>query len=205
MGPVLWSADPDVFAVSNPEAIDELGYDLGSHLDMMHETPWCMGIAWASANIYFVFEGLTSTIARYDFQEDHGAGFDDHSDGTVERFIDVDVLRVEDVPSHMVYDPIEDLLYVADTGNSRIKVLDPTTASVSDEFRGQETMVQELLGAGWRSLVRAGGEADLQQPSGIALRDGVLYVSDNLTSRITAFAWMAPSSTSSTSMSKKVA
>jgi hypothetical protein len=188
MGPALWSADPALFAISNPEAVDFLGYDLGSHLDMMHETPWCMGIAWVNANIYYVFEGLNSTIARYDFKRDHGPGFDDHSDGTVERFIDVDVLRVADVPSHMVYDPIQELLYVADTGNSRIAVLDPTTASVSDEFPGKETMVQELLGAGWSSLVRAGGVADLQQPSGIALRDGVLYVSDNLTSRITAFA-----------------
>ena len=66
MGPALWSADAAIFAISNPEAVDEVGFDLGSHLDMMHETPLCMGIAWVSDNIYFVFEGSTGTIARYD-------------------------------------------------------------------------------------------------------------------------------------------
>ena len=43
MGPSLWTADLDIFAYSNPEAVDylteEFGFpaDLGSHLDMLHE------------------------------------------------------------------------------------------------------------------------------------------------------------------------
>ena len=186
MGPALWSADAAIFAISNPEAVDEVGYDLGSHLDMMHETPLCMGIAWVSDNIYFVFEGSTGTIARYDFKTDHGPGFDDHGDGTVERFVDVDVARTADVPSHMVYDHDSELLYVADTGNNRVNVLDVSTAFQTDEFGGFETLVQESTGATWTPFV-LGADGDLQAPSGLALHKGVLFVGDNLSSRVSAF------------------
>ena len=203
MGPALWSASDEIFAISNPEAIAVNG-DLGSHLDMMHETPLCMGIAWVSDNVYFVFEGLEVTeaealtfppnerprpremgIARYDFKSDHGPGFDFHSDGTVERFMDTDVKRVADVPSHLVYDHDSELLYVADTGNARIQVLDPSTSLAIRQFSGFETMVQELEGAKWTTFL--GAEAELQAPSGLALKNGVLYVGDNLTSTVSAF------------------
>ena len=46
-GPTLWSSDPAIFGITNPDAVDELGFDLGSHLDMLHESPQCMGIAWS--------------------------------------------------------------------------------------------------------------------------------------------------------------
>lgn len=144
IGPALWSAEPDVFAKTNPAAVSaNQGNDLGSHLDMMHETPECIGIAWETQNVYFAFEGLTGTIARYDFADNHGPGFDDHTDGFVERFIDADVARVAGVPSHMAYDHDSDLLYVADTGNARIGVLDISTASAGG------------AGDGWRRLVDA--------------------------------------------------
>jgi hypothetical protein len=187
MGPALWSADDDIFAISNPEAIaDNGGADLGSHLDMMHETPLCMGIAWVSDNIYFVYEGLTGTIARYDFRSDHGPGFDFHGDGTVERFVDVAVGYAEDVPSHLVYDHNTDLLYVADTAGGRVLRIDADTAIQMREFRGFETMVQESEGATVESFL-VGGDADMQLPSGLALAGDTLFVSDNLTSTIHAF------------------
>ena len=206
MGPALWSSADEVFALSNPEAVAQNPFnsDLGSHLDMMHETPLCMGIAWVSDNIYYVFEGLEITeeealtfpankrprprkmgIARYDFKTDHGPGFDYHADGTVERFTDTDVKRVADVPSHLVYDHNSELLYVADTGNARIQVLDTSRTIALTQFRGFETMVQELDGAKWTTFL--GEEAEFQAPSGLALKDGVLYVGDNLTSTVSAF------------------
>ena len=189
MGPALWSADPEVFAISNPDAVAELDYDLGSHLDMLHESPLCMGIAWAhEGNIYYTFDGLTGTISRYDFVEDHGPGFDDHSDGIIERYAGVDVARVEDVPSHMVVDPETGLVYVADTGNSRIAVLDPESATGERNLFPVEqgTTLVELQGASMETLVDA-DSGELQQPSGLTLHDGLLYVSDHANSRISAF------------------
>ena len=85
-GPTLWPSNLDVFAESNPAAVEYLtqlfGFptDLGSHLDMQHETPLCTGIAWERDNVYWTFDGLNETIDRVDFQEDHGPGYDDHSD-----------------------------------------------------------------------------------------------------------------------------
>lgn len=186
MGPALWSADPTVFAKSNPEAVAENGFDLGSHLDMLHESPLCMGIAWEKDNLYFTFDGLAGTISRYDFAGDHGPGFDDHTDGFVERYVDVDVSRVENVPSHMVFDRDSGTLLVADTGNARINVLDPSTATVARTYRGFETPIMEMEGADWSTLV-SDDDGDLEAPSGIALKDEVIYVTDNATSRISAF------------------
>lgn len=191
MGPALWSADDSIFAISNPEAVQENGFDLGSHLDMMHETPLCMGITWVEDNVYFVYEGLTGTIARYDFKTDHGPGFDFHGDGTVERFTDVEVGYVEDVPSHIVYDHARDVVYVADTANSRVLTVDVSSALQVREFRGFETMVQESEGATVAVFAGAGAEGeaavDLQLPSGLAIFDDILFIGDNLSSTIYAF------------------
>jgi DNA-binding beta-propeller fold protein YncE len=189
MGPALWSADPEIFAQSNPEAVAAIDYDLGSHIDMLHESPLCMGIAWAGeGNVYFTFDGLTGTISRYDFREDHGPGFDDHSDGVIERFAGVDVVRVEDVPSHMVVDPETGLVYVADTGNARIAVFDPESATDERSLFPVEagTTLMEKQGASIETLVDA-DTGELEQPSGLTLHDGLLYVTDHATSRISAF------------------
>lgn len=188
MGPTLWSADLDVFAHSNPAAESQLGFDLGSHIDMLHESPLCMGIAWVDANVYFTFDGLAGSISRYDFVQDHGPGFDDHSDGVIQRFPEAKVERVAEVPSHLAYDSDTGLLYIADTGHSRIAVLDASTAAVARPLAAKEpgTTLLEMAGAGWSELVN-GGDGYLELPSGVALHDGVVYVTDNANSRITAF------------------
>ena len=49
MGPTLWTSDPEIFGY-NPDAVEYLSdlfgmpVDLGSHIDMLHESP----SAWAS-------------------------------------------------------------------------------------------------------------------------------------------------------------
>jgi hypothetical protein len=188
MGPTLWPADFDIYAHSNPEAVAGLGFDLGSHLDMLHESPLCMGIAWEKDNVYWTFDGLTGSISRYDFMQDHGVGWDDHSDGVIARYAEGEVARVECIPSHLAYDHETGLLYIADTGNARIAVLDTTTGrsrgrlSVIEPGTQLWKMVDYDLGT-----LADGAAAELTLPSGLALYDGHLYVADNETSRITAF------------------
>ena len=146
MGPSLWSADPDIFASTNPAAVNYLSnlygfyVDLGSHLDMLHESPLCMGIAWETDNVYWVFDGSDGSIVRYDFAEDHDVGYDDHSDGIIARYVTGRVSRVADVPSHLVYDDSSGLLYIADTGNNRVAVLDTTSGK-----RGQNLPMSEQV------------------------------------------------------------
>lgn len=194
MGPSLWSSDPDVFAVSNPEAVafmsDLWGMytDLGSHLDMLHQTPLCMGMAWQTENLYWVFNGRTNSINRVDFQDDHGVGYDDHSDGLVGRYVVGEVSRVEDVPSHLVFDPDTAFLYIADTGNRSIRVLDTTTGERglalpqmepgTDHYSVNDALMWTLID---------GDDHDIVQPSGLALVDETLFVTDHATGFIHAF------------------
>ena len=194
MGPTLWSSDPDIYGVSNYEAIEYLtalfGFytDLGSHLDMLHETPLCMGIAWETDNVYWAFNGHDGAINRVDFQEDHDVGYDDHSDGIIGRYITGEVSRVEDVPSHMVFDQSSAFLYIADTGNRAIKVLDTTSGDRglalprmepgTDHYVQDDALVWTLVD---------GDDHDLVQPSGLALVDETLFVTDHGTGFIYAF------------------
>lgn len=188
MGPALWSSDMNIYAHSNPEAVDFLGFDLGSHLDMLHESPLCMGIAWETENVYWTFDGMSSSISRYDFQEDHTPGYDDHSDGIIRRYVEGEVLRVADVPSHMVFDHDTGLLYIADTGNARIAVLDTTAGEEGASMRVIErgTTLHRWINVSTTTLVD-GVMGELTHPSGLAMVGDMLYVSDNATSRITAF------------------
>ena len=169
MGPVLWATDLDIFAEENPEG-------LGSHLDMQHESPLCVGIAWEKDNVYWVFDGLHSAIVRYDFMDDHDIGQDDHSDGVVYRFSEPVVERVENAPGHLVFDHETGMLYIADTGNGRILRLDTSTGEIGRDLRQtQEEIVEyaEWDGAEWTELITG-----LDQPGGLAFDGDRLIVGE---------------------------
>ncbi|HNH47860.1 MAG TPA: hypothetical protein PKY30_12515, partial [Myxococcota bacterium] len=93
MGPVLYSTDLNIFGVENP-------IGLGSHLDMTHESPFCVGIAWETANVYWIFDGEHSAVVRNDFQADHGIGMDEHYDSIVHRLSEPELTRVPEAPGH---------------------------------------------------------------------------------------------------------
>jgi streptogramin lyase len=197
MGPTLWSSDPDIFALANDEAMEYLGSlwgvpayqaNLGSHLDMLHETPLCMGMAWESENLYWVFNGKNGSIERVDFQDDHGPGFDDHDDGVIGRYVEGYVERVPDVPSHLVLDNSTGFLYIADTGNNAIKVLDTTSGVCGSDLSSMEWRVDhyQVDDADMWTLID-GSAAGLEQPSGLALVEDTLLVTDHATGFIYAF------------------
>ncbi len=193
-GPTLWSSDLDIFAKSNPEAVDFLtnlfGFyaDLGSHLDMLHESPDCMGIAWDKANVYWVFDGYNSSINRYDFQEDHGPGYDDHSDGIIARWVPGEVDRKNGVVSHLILDHDSNLLYIADTGNNRIAVLDTKSGKRGDDLEVWEPGTDHHLWKNGDIQTLVDGDAiGMEAPAGISLMNGKLWVTDNGTGKIHVF------------------
>jgi hypothetical protein len=182
MGPTLWSSDLAIFAMVGQDYPP--GAQEGSHLDMLHQSPLCMGIAHDVDRVFWAFDGLNGNIVRYDFQNDHGPGGGDHSDGIITRYMDASVTRVPNVPGHMEIDHSTGMLYVADTGGNRVMRLDTAsgtnTGPLPGEWDGADyTGVQ---GADFQVLV-----ADIERPSGLALHEGVLFVGENATSEIVAF------------------
>ncbi|MCA9571481.1 MAG: hypothetical protein KC656_26770, partial [Myxococcales bacterium] len=193
-GPTLWSSDPEIFGISNPEAVafltDQFGMptDLGSHLDMLHESPLCMGIAWETDNVYWVFDGKDGAIVRYDFQEDHGPGYDDHSDGIISRFASGSVSRVSGTVSHLAWDHDRAVLYIADSGNGRVAVLDPSGAERGEALRATEpgTDHHRMKGARPETLVD-GASVGLDRPAGLELLDDRLVVTDAADGQVFVF------------------
>lgn len=166
MGPVLWSTDLDIFGVQNP-------FGLGSHLDMQHESPLCVGLAWDHDNVYWVFDGFHGAVVRYDFQENHGIGQDDHGDGIVYQLTEPTVTHVEDAPGHMELDRGTGILYVADTGGDRVLWIDTNTGEQGKDLGMVMEHVETYAawdGTEWGVLAQG-----LDHPGGLAL-DGVGHV-----------------------------
>lgn len=178
MGPALWSDDLDVYAQPS-------GTELGSHLDMLHESPLCMGIAWDTANVYWVFDGHNGNLVRYDFAQDHGPGLDDHSDGKVRRFTDIELTRAPDVISDMVLDHTTGILYIAETATGRILWVDTTTGeSVGPLQEEMEPLAEYTEWQGAKNGVFARG---LDAPSGLHLEGNRLFVTEHARSAVTVF------------------
>lgn len=181
MGPTLWTSNLDDFD----------GGDEG-HVDMLHNSPLGVGIAWGGTedqHLYWVFDGFHGAISRYDFGQPHSLGGTNHGDGEIVRYAEGEVAYVAGVASHVEFEQATGLLYIADTGNGRIAVLDTATgspgSSIAPNYDGVDQFA--MTGATLTTFVAAGGEAALQQPSGLVLHEDMLFVSDNATSRILAF------------------
>lgn len=175
MGPTLWNCLLDVFNGGH-----------ASHLDMLHNSPNAVGIAWETENVYWVYDGYHGSLTRYDFAEDHGEGGSDHSDGVVARYVPQQMGYEPGVVSHLVY--LDGLLYAADAAMGQIKVLDTATGergtNVYPNYDGGEQY--RMKNADMAVLVE-GSEHGLEMPAGLELHDDLLFVSDHATSKIFAF------------------
>lgn len=179
-GPVLWSSDPAIFGVT-----PEPGQN-GTHLDMLHDSPFCMGLAHERDNVYWVFNGKLGAIDRYDFHAPHVIGGEDHSDGEFTRYVEGQLERVPEVPSHLALDRDRGQLYIADTAGARIVRLAiasgvpgadvPTLDPIAVHRRMDAVTLEQVVAPGL-----------LGAPSGIALASDRLVVTDNATSRIAWF------------------
>ena len=184
MGPALWPSSPTHFAKEHQN--DE---HQGSHIDMLHESPNGMGIAWDSGNAYWYFDGYYSELVYYDFAVDHDTGQDDHDDGVVRRYADITLTRFGNVPGHMIMDQSTGILYISDTGTGRVLWVDTDdTSTTSSNIYGDASRMEVLseyssvTGMDWGVLANG-----LSRPSGIALDGDTLFVSQNGNGKISAF------------------
>jgi DNA-binding beta-propeller fold protein YncE len=141
-----------------------------------------MGIAAETANAFYVFNGLAGVIDWYDFLVPHEPGGDDHTDGIKRRYQGIGLKREVGVPSNLVLDKESGWLYIADSGNGRVIRMD--TASGNEQgtiphYEDEQPLVV-IQGAVVEDVISAGA-SDLVMPSGLAIFDGLLYVSDHAT------------------------
>jgi hypothetical protein len=197
MGPTLWTSDLRIFAIAKPDreppfnGPDTGAEGPGSHIDMLHRTPACTGIAWEGAgSVYWTYSAFHAKFVKYDFAKDHGIGNDNHSDGSVWRYPVTGLQPVAKLPTHVQYDAERKLLYMADTGNSRVVTFDPTTATESSMMNAIDNVdglrvAFEVEGGQLQDLVPS--SYGLKSPIGLEIHEDKLYVSDNETSTIHRF------------------
>lgn len=192
MGPTLWTQE-----------WFEGGH--GSHMDMLHNSPSGLGIAWIHGNAYVVNDGAHGSLTVYDFRRDHNYGGADHSDGIALRYADGQLLRVKGVPSGVVFDQSTGVAYAVDTGHRRLVSVDlglklATTNNFDYILMANSTYkverevepnydggLQAYVDGAALATVVDGQSMGMEQPSGLALRDGVLYVADHAQPQILAF------------------
>ncbi|MAO70530.1 MAG: hypothetical protein CL983_05565 [Euryarchaeota archaeon] len=186
MGPALWPSSLSHFAVENQNGENGL---LGSHIDMLHESPLGMGIAHDYDNVYWYNDGFYNELVRYDFQEDHDTGEHDHSDGIVHRYSEIELSRFGGVPGHMILDKNTGILYISDTGANRVLWIntDDTTTTSEDIYNEQSRLeplaeYMRITDVEWGIL-----DTGLSRPSGIALENNTLFVSEYGNGQINAY------------------
>ena len=184
MGPTLWPSSLTHYAVEHQN--DNL---LGSHIDMNHESPYGVGIAHDSDNSYWYNDGYYGELVYYDFQEDHDTGYDDHSDGIVRRYSEIQLTHSMGIPGHMVLDKDTGILYIADPSADRVLWVntDDSTYNTQDIMSDSSRLeplaeYSEITGVEWGVL-----DTGLNRPSGIALEGDQLFVSQNGNGKIIAY------------------
>ncbi len=178
-GPTLWSSDPLIYA--QPSGGN------GSHLDMLHESPYSMGIASEKDNAFWLTDGDSYCVTYYDFKADHGPGNSDHSDGIVRKYLGMglSVDPAYHVASHLVVDQNSNWVYIADTGNDRIVRLDRTSGSVLNPFTPMEATAESSIMGSYiqEDYITTG----LTEPSGIDIIEDRMIVSDHATGDIVIY------------------
>lgn len=179
MGPTLWAADTAIFARRNQGPFDQVGERLASHLDMLHQSPYTMGIAHEKDNVYWANDNKYNDICRYDFANPHEIGGTDHRDGIVKRYSEIKLKKREhNLPSHLVLDKSTNWLYYID-GNS-IYRLNTQSGTVKRTLQVQPPRDEylkeyvEMTGVKFESFITSG----LKKPVGMALLNNRLAISD---------------------------
>lgn len=169
-GPTLWNSDPTIYA--QPSGGN------GSHIDMLHECPYAMGIAWEKDNVFWVVDTYYGDLMRNDFGEPHEPGGSDHSDGRIREYNDFIPTRINlEIPCHVVLDENKKWLYIVDGGNNKIRRMDITTGSQTGTFTPYGEPLAEssiYTGTTWSDYITSG----TIQPSGIDVIGNRLLVSD---------------------------
>lgn len=180
MGPTLWSSDTAVFA----SRYQEENRVLASHLDMLHQSPQCLGIAHDTNNVYWILDAFYKDIVRYDFRDPHEIGGVDHRDGIIHRYTGMSITPPErGVPAHISLDKSSGWLYYINPGEGTVSRLQTRSGKLGKNLSMPNESAE--LVAEYRAvdsaLIQSVVPSGLQKPIGMAFYDGRLLVSDRAT------------------------
>ncbi|MBU3679112.1 MAG: redoxin domain-containing protein [Candidatus Kapabacteria bacterium] len=186
MGPTLWSSDTAVFA-SRYQTEERR---LASHLDMLHQSPWDLGIAHDTANVYWVLDAKYPGISRYDFRDPHEVGGTDHRDGVIRRYTETSITPAQrGRPAHVCLDKQTGWLYYVDPGAAKVHRLDTRSGRVTDTLEMPPSSAENaaeftaVTGARFSPVITSG----LVEPVGIDVIGTRLLVGDRSTGLISVY------------------
>ena len=178
-GPSLWSSDPDIYA-------QESGGN-GSHLDMLHESPYSMGIANEMDNKFWVTCGDHGEIMSYDFQEDHGPGNSDHGDGIIYKYpiSGYNEDPNHEIPDHLIFDHNTGWLYACNSQQNRVIRINTSTGEPGNDATPHEAteIYKYMINFDWEECITVG----LNAPSGIDIVGDRMVVSNYNTGDINLY------------------
>jgi hypothetical protein len=206
MGPVLFNASDAALVTTDGEPCVLNGERtcLLIHTDMLHEAPLAMGIVFnkgwekdphperkAGPNSFWMVDGQCGTIIMYDFDIPHGAWNMDHDNARVHRYANIALKRVPNVPMDLDIVAETRTLYVADTGNSRVLKIYVDTSKRAFSARPFYKIVTSAVESTFDYWVYNETKfevfAAVDQPSGVAVGGGRVYVSDYKSGTILGF------------------
>jgi len=207
-GPTLYDTHPSYLVTHNNEN-DGCGYDRFyrnsdkekecylSHVDMLHESPMAMGIAYDPEeitpyqNVFWIYDGHDKQLVRFDFEQPHGPGSMDHALAQVRRYTDVVLTPKPGVPSHMHLDHASRHLYISDTGANRVLVVAVDSGKYLKDARVEYPIFSSQLPSFQYSIwgcTKFYEFAKVDTPSGIAVSTARVFVAEYNTGNILSFA-----------------
>jgi DNA-binding beta-propeller fold protein YncE len=195
-GVTLWPADLESYAIRNNDvypsnaALDPFG----SHIHMVHETPYSMGSVWAGEGAkFFVWDAgkdsIYGSVTLIDFVSDHGYGGYTHSQARIQRYLGLHIKYFAGIPGHM--ELVGDWLFIADPGNGRVvKLHTKSGTNIGDlkdkrEWREPHAEYSAVSDATFLDFVAP--NTGLLVPSGLAVSGERLFVGDHATSDIVVY------------------
>ena len=194
MGPVLYAKNYTTFAIQNndffPDDLSKKPY--GSHISMTHQSPNSLGVVWSNKDAgYWTWDAgpdsIHGSIVFTNITRTHGYGGHNHTGASLYRYEGTTMARKSGptVPGQMAL--WNNFLFIADPAAGVIRTLNTKTGTESgdvkprNEWREGYDAYTKMVGATFDKL-----KIRVNSPSGLAISDDRLFVSDSDTGEIYA-------------------
>jgi len=168
------------------------------HADMLHESPSCPGIVHdpetktAYGTVFWAIDGVAGHLVRYDFQQPHGPGLMDHSVASVRRYPEVQIARGRPgLHQGLAVDAAARVLYVAAAGSGQVHKVFVDSGqhmrTAREEYPVFSSQLPSFEYSIWACVEQEVFAVGLNEPSGLVILGGQLFVAEHGTGNIVVF------------------